>query len=313
MVREDTLLRTSQSGVEASLDDRITQVIYLLNASPKMNTLLQGTEFQKDPKGVLKAIFTGEWNVPGWLSAGTAALKACITKFLHAHESTNDSSHLVAATSRLIALLAYVYGPDAYLSWQMQWQYQLPMLVSLPHIHPVSMQQFANGHIAEWMSPTTTNNLKSWLERKGTLKAYIQKNMVITAAMMSGLQEASALRVQGEHLARFTVVGTGVADSMPKSASGGTAQGGQTNSKGANKANKKQGKKSPMSGLRGYCMSWLQTNKMPCANPVCLANATKPRFKHRTEFDAEAHQVRVEIIKEAKVLSPANKPIQVHA
>lgn len=304
MARRDILFRTSQSGMETTLDDHIQQVVYYISASPRMNLLLAGTEFQSDAKGILKSIYTGEWCVVGWLASGTSTSKACVTKFLSPGETQTNATHIVLATGRLITLLGYIYGAEAYLPWQLQWQYYLPMTVSLPHIHPMSMLQFANGHIAEWMSPTTTTNIRSWVERRGTLASYIKEHMRITPTMIATLQESSSMRVQGEYLARLASPDLVKVISTPQLTPQGVANG---------KGSKKKQAKKPMSGLKGYCMTWLQSNKMPCSNPLCVANAVKSRFRHRTEFDAETQQVRSDIVKEAKKLAPAGVTIQVHA
>jgi len=60
----DSLFQTNQSGIEASLDEHVMQLIYYLESSLSLKALLSGTEFQKDAKAILKAVLVGEWVVP---------------------------------------------------------------------------------------------------------------------------------------------------------------------------------------------------------------------------------------------------------
>ena len=198
----DSLFQTNQSGIEASLDEHVMQLIYYLESSLSLKALLSSTEFQKDAKAILKAVLVGEWVVPGWLVSGTGNYKACVTKFLKINESPTDSSHVLAATCRLLEMFGSFYGPMAYRPWQLQWQFELPTMISIPHIHPVSLREFANAHIAEWFSPATTESLKSWLERQGTLEVFILTHQRITPELVQELQLASTMRLQGELLER---------------------------------------------------------------------------------------------------------------
>lgn len=302
------LFQVNQSGVDATMDEHITQVLYLVSASPRMGALLRGTEFEKDAKGILKAIFNGEWAITGWLasSAGLASMKACVTKFLKTNETATDSSHVLMATCRLLELIAYIYGPVTYTPWLMQWQVELPRMVNLSFVNPEALKEMANSHVSAWFSPTTTNDLKSELERKGTLANFIMVRQKVTTLMVTELQTNSLMKMQAEFLVKQYAAPhpQQQTQNIKPPFGGGKEKGGKG----------KGGNKKPMAALKGYCLQWLQRDTMPCQHPNCRpgGKAKHAPLKHRVEFDAEPAQVRAEVVKEAAKLSP-NVVVKVQA
>lgn len=86
----------------AILDDWLRNALDLIAGSPRMELLLNGTDFLKDPLGLLKAVLLNEWAGSGYLACSTTSYKADIAKFLKQGESSEDASDLLTGAGRLV-------------------------------------------------------------------------------------------------------------------------------------------------------------------------------------------------------------------
>jgi hypothetical protein len=209
---------------------------------------------------------------------------------------------------RQIEIYSHVYGLETYQHWLLQWQIYLPKYVSLDQTHPLAFREFANSHIQEWWSAGTTTKIKSWIERGGSIRSYVLENMDITPLMVTNLQAASIQKLHAELLRRPAVVHTPAAGNVQGTVIGGgvfaTGQGPVVGGKGQQGRHPKQGgsQPKPMGGLKGYCLTWLRTNVMPCS---CQPGGRFHRpLRHKDEWDNEVPAVRSAVVQEAKRLSP---------
>lgn len=296
--RVDYFFNERQAGITVSVKELVTmRVLYWLDMSQAMADLLLGTPFLQDPAGILEDIFLGKWRIPGFLSNALASTssKACVTTFLKSYETSTSAQHVLNGHIRLLQVIGHIFGPDAYRPWLATYQ-QLPELIPVAQVHPKAMVELCNNHIHGFFSVHQTNLIKSFVERGGTIAQYVSTNMVLTPTHVEALTASSFRHLTEDFLKSQGMVANPLAvQSSKRPTKRPTSQG--TSPKPLR----------PMAALKGFCLTWLQTDAMPCTNTKCSAAATSsPRqLKHRQEFDALPAAQRSAIVAEAKKLTPS--------
>ena len=300
--RVDYLFNERQAGITVSVKELVTmRVLYWLDMSPSMANLLLGTPFLQDPAGILEDIFMGKWKIPGFLSNASASTssKACVTVFLKSYETPTSAQHVLNGHIRLLQVLGHIFGPDAYRPWLQTYQHSLPEMTPVAQIHPKAMVELCNNHVHGFFSVHQTNLIKSFVERGGTIAQYISANMVLMPTQVEALTASSFRHLTEDFLKSQGMVASPLAvQSSKRPTKRPTPQG---TSQGTSKPLR------PMAALKGFCLTWLQADVMPCTNTKCSAAATSSsrHLKHRQEFDALPAVQRSAIVAEAKKLTPS--------
>jgi len=283
-------------GVTVSVKEMVTmKMLYCINLSHDMGELLEDTPFLLDPAGILEDVFLGKWKISGFLSSASAiSCKASVLHFLKANESSTHSSHILNGTIRLLRLLGYIFGPDAYRPWVTSYQHTLPESIQVSQVHPSAMLEMCNNHIHGFFTAHRTNHIKSYIERGGTIATFISENMLVMGHMIESLG-ASSWRHLAAAVLRPPVTTPHVDVQAPK----------RPPKKGLALPPRTP---RPLAGLKGFCLAWLQGDVMPCTSTRCKSQVNSPvskKLKHRQEFDLLPAAQRSEIVAEAKKLTPS--------
>lgn len=282
--RNSYFFPVKNQGSTPTLEDFLRLTIEVVSASPLMEETLFGTPFMKDATNILKAILLGDWAMPGFLSAtSSTGTKADLAKFLKEGESMEDSSCVLASACRVVRLLGYILGPLAYRSWYMELLIQVPEHLHMPTVHAGALKDALTQHLQAFSSVGTTNDIKSYRERGGSLADYVKTNLTFTPSWFDNLVTKSNMRIAQVVLSLPKPVDNKGAKLLTPPATKGQLQSNLRQPAGSNNNAKKP---SSMTGLKGFCLPWLQSNHMPCSNSKCAQAQGGKGLRHRVEWDA---------------------------
>ena len=185
-------------------------------------------------------------------------------------------------------MLGYVLGPEAYRHWYMELHITLREKVAVDTIHPVAMKEVLTHHIRKYFSHGVTNDIKSFLERGGVLADYVRIHQSVSQALVDDLNASSSRKILQ---AVLKPVNTPQVTTPRVNTGGGQGK--------AGKSTKTPAKKH-LSGLKGFCLHWLQHGDLPCQGQQCKTG----KLLHRTEWDACTREVRANVLATAKLVSP---------
>lgn len=302
---------SSDSTTSVSVDVFVARVVQKLDGSQIMKGVLGNCKFIDKPNLYLKHIFLAQFRITGFLSNASSTCEADVGLFLLPNESIDNPHDIVKAQVRLLTMLAYILGPKAYRHWRRSFHEDLDTAVSLGLIHAATLRSFCNNQVQWFFSATVTEDIKSHLLRGGTIEEFVIDKLVLKAWDILNLKSESANRLTSELMLRPL----SSPSLSPLLSPGPKSSNTKTKSKDTSKNPKVP---SALSGLKGFCLTWMQSDTMPCSNTLCVRHAAqssskKRGLKHRVEFDALDATQRAAIVAEAKKVAPAGSVVQVQA
>ena len=104
-------------GVDTSMMELVIQCLRKLECSTVIYEVLRDTPFLESPAQILHDIFVGRFKNVGFMKGASTNCHADVAAFLKPTQSENSAVHLKVAQERVLVMLGFLFGNDAYQPW----------------------------------------------------------------------------------------------------------------------------------------------------------------------------------------------------